>query len=84
MMGLPVAVFILASAGAVTSQSKSGSAVTAINGYVHQSSETACNVRTVDCNPNSGSICMSADTPSLQVYRYDDLGTACNEFLYKN
>jgi hypothetical protein len=82
MMVLPVAAFALASAGAVSSQSKSGTGLAAINGYVHQSSPTACNVRSVDCNPNSGQICTSVE--NLQVYRYDDLGTACDQFLYKN
>lgn len=83
-MILPVAVFALASAGAVTTKAvkeKSAKAASSME-WVQNPNATNCAPVTVNCTPvNTGSICQ-ADGTLRQVFRKTAAGQ-CNILLYK-
>jgi hypothetical protein len=84
MLALPVAAFALASAGALSTSSTSSSSVKPpIIGYVHATSSSSCDSRNVNCSSNPGATCMSADATPLPVWKYNALGTACDQQLFK-
>jgi len=58
-LGLPIAAFVLASAGAVSTDKSTVSKAddVLIDGYIHQTSESSCELRSVDCNLVSGAPC---------------------------
>ena len=82
-MILPVALFALASAGAIgTKADKDDSATTLQTEWIHSPNQNSCLEREVDCTTtNTGSFCM-ADENTKQVFRKNVAGQ-CSILLYK-
>ena len=73
---LPVAAFMLASAGAVGTHvsAKDSAGMPLMTGYVHNPTSSNCLVVEVDCQiPSTGILC-KAFTPERQVYSKNSLG----------
>lgn len=85
-MILPVAAFVLASAGAISTNAKTESKTAAplINGWIQNPNANSCEARTnLDCSTtNSGSVCMSSDATPKQVFLKNAAGQ-CSSNLYR-
>ncbi|CAA9197729.1 DUF6520 family protein [Flavobacterium sp. NPDC079362] len=84
---LPIAAFVLASAGAIsTNASKESKADTLlIEGYIHDPLATSCEEVNVDCKATPGPVCMYNDgASSFQVFRKATDNSPCNLQLYRN
>ncbi|MEG0851646.1 MAG: DUF6520 family protein [Flavobacterium sp.] len=80
---LPIAAFVLASAGAVsTNVSKESKADTLlIEGYIHDPLATSCEEVTVDCTASPGPVCMYEN---FQVFRKETDASPCVLQLYRS
>lgn len=84
---LPIAAFVLASAGAVsTNVSKESKADTVlITGYIHDPLPNSCKEVQVDCNVTSGPTCMyNNGVSNFQVFRKPSAAAPCNLQLFRN
>ncbi|SEP06328.1 DUF6520 family protein [Flavobacterium sp. fv08] len=82
---LPIAAFVLASAGAVATDKSSVSKAddVLITGYIHQTTPTSCDAQQVDCDVSGSAPCMFG---SNTVWRKANPSAAqpCALPLYKN
>lgn len=82
---LPIAAFVLASAGAVATDRSSVSKAddVLITGYIHQTTPTSCDAVQVDCNPDSGQPCMF-NSSSVWRKANPNVAQPCALPLYRN